>query len=745
MTTVLASRTRGRSTRVTALLSRVAAPWRHSAEARSLRVQWNRTVSILVVVLFVGGVGTVGSTLLLIATYGGAAHRLETEASLVASIRDDIVAETLAISAVGGFPPSGAIALEHLDAKVHAGFRRGDLIAYSAGGEGQLDQAETVWTQAVHSIQLLGPTTSAAVRTAAVGRALSLEAPRALALMDHAAGVSRAQARVDLAGDRRIADLTVGGLALFATFGLALMLRLGRRLRTEVLQPVSLLQRSAQQLASGDLTHRASLWGRDELGSLAESFNSMADALEGSHRTLSVQANHDSLTGLINRAGFRSKLDEALARPERRGGRQALLFIDLDDFKDVNDLLGHAAGDELLRVAATRMEHVIRPGDLVARLGGDEFAVLLDGVPDGAAACRLAERAVEALAQPIEVAGQTVLVGASVGVALRQGDSTLETLMQEADMAMYAAKGLGKGRVEAYDGVLREAALEQHRVRAELGLAVANQELILEYQPVLKLDSGHLVGVEALVRWQHPTRGLLPPSAFIPIAESNGAITEIGAWVLDTAVRQLAIWQRRYVRPDLAMAVNVSARQLESPDFVSAVRSIVIGVGVDPSTLVLEVTESVLIEDTTRAARSLGELRSFGARVAIDDFGTGYSSIGYLSRLPVDILKIDRSLVSGLQTDPAAMLLEAVVVLGRNLGLEVIPEGIEHPEDLSRLRSLGCSVGQGFLLSRPVPAGAIENWLAGPPRALELELVTLDARGTLPAPRAADSTSDSPR
>ncbi len=716
---------------------RLIAPVRYAGASHSLRVQWNRTLGVLVLVMFVGGVGAVGSTLLLVATYGGAAHRLEAEASQVATIRDDIVAETLAISAAGGYPAVGAPALDQLDATVTAAFQRGAMLAYSAAAEAQLDQAEVVWRQAVSDIQTLDPSAPVASRTVVVGHALTVDAPRALALVDTSARVSRAQARVDLAGDRRVADVTVAGLALFAAFGLGMMLRLGRRLRREVLRPVSRLERAAQQLAAGDLSHRAEVSSRDELGSLAESFNAMADALEGSHETLTVQANHDSLTGLANRAGFRRRVEEALSRPERRGGRQALLFVDLDDFKDVNDLLGHAAGDELLRVAARRLQDALRPGDLVARLGGDEFAVLLDGIPDVATACRLAGRAVDALATPVEVSGQTVHVGASVGVALRQSDSTLETLMQEADMAMYAAKGLGKGRVEAYDGVLREAAVEQHRVRADLDVAVANQELVLDYQPVLNLDSGQLVGVEALVRWQHPTRGLLPPSAFIPVAESNGAIGEIGGWVLDTAVRQLAAWQRRYARPDLVMAVNVSVRQLESPDFVPAVRRIVASVGLDPATLVIEVTESMLIDDASAAAHSLMELRALGSRVAIDDFGTGYSSIGYLSRLPVDILKIDRSLVSGLQTGPAAMLLEAVVVLGRNLGLDVIPEGIEHPEDLARLRSLGCSLGQGFLLSRPVPARGIETWLSGPARALELELVTLEANGLLPAPRAA--------
>jgi diguanylate cyclase (GGDEF)-like protein len=431
---------------------------------------------------------------------------------------------------------------------------------------------------------------------------------------------------------------------------------------------------------------------------------------------LESRASTDSLTALANRAAFHERLAETLAQPERRNSVQAVLFVDIDDFKDVNDNLGHAAGDELLCVVADRLRDVVRPDDLVARLGGDEFALLLNGVPDRAAALSVAERAVAALSQPTVIHGQQVRIGASVGLALRQPASEPDTLMRQSDVAMYTAKGGGKNRVEIYDAALDQALGEHHALKADIIGAAGRGELVLHYQPVVGLNTGHTVGVEALVRWDHPTRGQLPPLSFIGLAEDTGAIIDIGLWVLTEACTQMHAWHLDHARPDLFISVNVSVRQLDRPGFAEDVREVLCQTELDPSRLVIEVTESVLADPFGGAARTLESLREIGVRIAIDDFGTGYSSISYLSRLPVDILKIDRSFVSGATPGPQAdAVLESIVDLAMRLGLDIIPEGIEETNQLTRLQTLGCEAGQGFLLSRPLSAAAIDTLLVAAP------------------------------
>jgi EAL domain-containing protein (putative c-di-GMP-specific phosphodiesterase class I) len=378
-------------------------------------------------------------------------------------------------------------------------------------------------------------------------------------------------------------------------------------------------------------------------------------------------------------------------------------------------------------VVADRLRDAVRPGDLVARLGGDEFALLLEDVSEPGAALAVAQRVVVALAAPLEIDATCVRVGASVGLAMRHNGSDPEGLMREADVAMYTAKGRGKNRVEHYDASLSDAMVEHHALKAEVAGAAARGELVLDYQPVVDLTTGTFVGLEALVRWQHATRGLLPPSAFIPAAEQSGAIAAIGAWVLDTAGRQLHHWQRRYGRPDLWLSVNVSVCQLDDPRFAGDVADGLRRTGLAPTSLVLEVTESGLADPAGGAAGSLETLRQTGVRVALDDFGTGYSSISYLRQLPVDILKVDRSFVSGENANrPGDLLLEAIVGLAQRLGLDVIPEGIESPEQLTRLQTLGCRTGQGFLLSQPVPAATVDQLLAHAAAALPVGLTEVD-------------------
>jgi diguanylate cyclase (GGDEF)-like protein len=416
--------------------------------ATSLRSRWYRALTgLFFVVVVVGGTANLTATHVLVGTFRHTAERVEREASLLARLRADIPAHAILLT---GTDFDGVRAL---GASIRAQFAQGITTAHSPAERRELQQASDRWEAMVAAVGPLDNPAPIAVR----GAAIAVGGPAVVAMLDRAGDASRADARAALAQDGQIERLgTVARIALLLLMS-GLMLRFARRLSAEVLRPVGLLRDAANQLASGELDHRVELHRADELGDLAVSFNAMADAIAGSQRSLTRQANHDSLTGLANRAAFRARVEATLARPERRSGTQAVLFVDLDDFKDVNDTLGHAAGDELLGVVAARLETMVRPGDIVARLGGDEFALLLDGVLDPALALGVAERAVAALAAPVEINGTWVHVGASVGLAMRHDGSDPESLMREADVAMYAAKGRGKNRVEQYDAVLHEA------------------------------------------------------------------------------------------------------------------------------------------------------------------------------------------------------------------------------------------------------------------------------------------------
>jgi len=679
------------------------------ARAPSLRSRWNRAFAVLLTAVVLSGVGSLLGTRLLVDSFRGSAVQVEREATITAKLRADVVDHAVIFASPS--TPAQQQRVRALQSAVLTGFAEAIANDGTAGAKQLLRESRGQW-QAI--LNAAGPPGHPAKLTTR-GAAVSASAPKVLSLLDRAGSTSRAAARAELA---RAASLGREAMALLAVLELAaivLAVRLARRLSTEVLRPVGILRDSANELAAGELDHRVVLDRTDELGELAASFNAMAEAIAGSQRSLTVEANTDALSGLANRAAFQAGLEATLARPNRRSGDQAVLFVDLDDFKDVNDTLGHAAGDKMLRVVAGRLSEAVRPGDLVARLGGDEFAVLLDGLLDPDLAFTVAERVVVALAERVEIGQNWADVGASVGLALRQDDSTFDSLMREADVAMYAAKGKGKNRVELYDAGLDDVAVARHLLKVDLSRAVASGELIVDYQPVVDIGTGTLVGLEALVRWQHPTRGLLPPAAFIELAEESGAIIDIGAWVLETASSQLTRWQHRYGLLDLWMSVNVSVCQLRAPGFVDEAQNVLRTTGLDPASLVLEVTESILIDPNGHAAAALLALRLSGVRVALDDFGTGYSSISYLRQLPVDILKIDRSFVAGTAAGgPGNALLEAIVSMAQRMRLDVIQEGIEKRDQLYRLRAMGCRLGQGHLLCPAVSADAVEPLLAAP-------------------------------
>jgi diguanylate cyclase (GGDEF)-like protein/PAS domain S-box-containing protein len=427
---------------------------------------------------------------------------------------------------------------------------------------------------------------------------------------------------------------------------------------------------------------------------------------KGLEEELKHQAFHDALTGLANRALFRDRLEHALARSARSATSLAVLFLDLDDFKLVNDSLGHAAGDELLVAVAGRLARVLRSGDTGARFGGDEFAILLEETNDAEYPCRVAERILEELKPQFVIEDRSVGVRGSIGIAYSvSGVEGPAELLRAADVAMYAAKAKGKNCYEIYDPALQRAVSERLERTAELQRAVEANQFVLHYQPIVTLEAGEAIGVEALIRWDHPERGLLGPNEFISLAEETGLIIPIGAWVLEEACRRARGWQREHgLHNRLRVSVNISARQFHHEDLVSDVSQALRASGLDPSCLVLEITESVLVRDAHSVVSRMLELKSLGVGFAVDDFGTGYSSLSYLKRFPIDVLKVDKSFVDDVgDSDRAAALAKAIVQLGQSLNLETVAEGIEKARQVDSLRALGCRYGQGFFFARPVP------------------------------------------
>jgi diguanylate cyclase (GGDEF)-like protein/PAS domain S-box-containing protein len=428
---------------------------------------------------------------------------------------------------------------------------------------------------------------------------------------------------------------------------------------------------------------------------------------------LTRRALHDDLTGLPNRALFADRVEHALGSAAREPDvHAAVLFVDLDDFKAVNDGMGHGAGDELIRGVATRIRAGLRPSDTVARLGGDEFAVLVERVPSLEYANDVAQRVLELLKLPIDVAGVSLAVPASVGVTVAIEDSTVESLLRDADIAMYTAKAEGKGRIAMFDERLRGVASQRLALKIDLPEALRRGQFRLDYQPIQRVADHDIVGFEALIRWHHPTRGIVPPREFIPAAEQSGLIVEIGRWVLEQACRQAVAWNNATARP-LSMSVNVSAVQLHNPGFTDLLRDVLETAGLPPSLLTIELTESVLV-DHDRVVRILEELRAIGVRIAIDDFGTGYSSLSYLQKFPVTSVKVDRSFVGELTNgDPG--LVRSVIALAEALGLTTVAEGVETAGQLAALAALDCDLTQGFYIGYPQASDKIDALLNNQP------------------------------
>jgi diguanylate cyclase (GGDEF)-like protein/PAS domain S-box-containing protein len=436
---------------------------------------------------------------------------------------------------------------------------------------------------------------------------------------------------------------------------------------------------------------------------------------------LEHQALHDGVTALPNRSLLVDRLELAGARMRRNHSRTAVLFLDLDQFKVINDSLGHSLGDEVLVEVAKRLQSVVRQPDTVARFGGDEFVVLCEDVEDPAAAEALAGRLHEVLTPPFVVANHRLHVSASIGVTTAAGDDgTPDDMIRDADAAMYRAKHRGQGQTCVFDDDMRGAAVRRLETESELRSVIDREELVVHYQPEVELADGRVVGAEALVRWRHPQRGLVPPAEFVPIAEQTGLIVPIGAWILRESCRAAAAWASS-TASSAGVAVNLSALQLADPNLERTVEATLEATGLEPSRLCIEITESMVMQDPEAASRSLSAIKAMGATVAIDDFGTGYSSLSYLQQFPIDKLKIDRSFVTGLAEGEGAVLVRSVILLAHNLGLTVVAEGVETPQQAEQLRAFGCELAQGFLFSAAVPEEEFVATIGGtfsvPPRA----------------------------
>ena len=443
----------------------------------------------------------------------------------------------------------------------------------------------------------------------------------------------------------------------------------------------------------------------------------VASALERdqTQQRMRHQALHDPATGLPNRALLMDRLEQSLRKVRRDERGAALLFCDLDGFKHINDLLGHDAGDRVLQAVADRLGRCVRPADTVARLGGDEFVLLLDDLQRPEQAVEVAERILEVLADPIDLGVRTVRVTGSIGVSpLGPSHDRPEAVLRDADTAMYRAKEQGRNRVDVFDAGLRARVVARQQVEDGLRLALERNELFVMYQPVVNLVTGRLHSLEALLRWRHPERGPVAPSEFIAVAEQCGLIVPMGLWVLEEATRQVAEWRSGPSPADVSVAVNLSARQLRGPGLVEQVEQALDAAGLPACALTLEITESMLMDDTTSARQLLAAARELGCKVAVDDFGTGYSSLAYLRRLPIDSLKIDRSFVDGLGSDPDDSAIAGLVAdMARALGLGVVGEGVETVQQAETLQAIGCDLAQGYLFSRPVAAAEVPALLHG--------------------------------
>ena len=503
-----------------------------------------------------------------------------------------------------------------------------------------------------------------------------------------------------------------------------------RNLIKGIAQPVNTLVKATQMIASGDAGHTVDYQDKTELGELASHINAMSISLKNSYTKLEDEVAerkrieeklthdvfHDALTGLPNRTLFMDRLQHAITTSQRRAGTPfyAVLFCDIDRFKVINDSLGHLIGDQVLVMVARKLIDCVRPGDTVARLGGDEFAILLENISDPAHAIEVADRAKRSLSTPLSIKGNDIYPSLSIGIAIdTDWYERPEQPLRDADIAMYEAKDRGNASYEVFDAEMHANILNRMQLETDLRGAVDRKEFILYYQPIIDLKVQQLTGFEALVRWNHPTRGLIYPLEFIPLAEENGLINQIGEWILHEACRELKRIQVQYPhQPPLTMSINISSKQFAHQDLVRMLSGFLAETEVDPHSIALEITESMIMENVDAAVETMNMLREMGIQIHIDDFGTGHSSLSYLHRFPINALKIDRSFISKLTADGSNKeIITSIISLANSLKVDVIAEGVEMEHQLSNIRKMECGYCQGFLLARPLAEHDIDAWM----------------------------------
>jgi diguanylate cyclase (GGDEF)-like protein len=695
----------------------------------SLRREWSRAFAVLLVLLLIAAVATVLGVRGVLDQVQSTARELDRESVTVSALRDAVVQHEHVAQQLMGHDAVDRVDFVRQQNEITARFdAAAAMFPNGSSLRRQMVAAQDSWKASLLAYGLWGDQVYAmhgdhsadsrffvASSDATRARLDALEPPLLQAMdrgLERGAALERA--------------LVIGLSTMFAA-ALTVTVYFRRRMARDLMRPVANLHQGVRNLKAGEYDCLIEVARRDELGELAEAFNDMASVLDHHHRALAQRASYDTLTGLANRATLTDRLTSSFGQgSDRRAQKESLLFIDIDDFKNVNDSLGHEGGDQLLIQLAERLQACVRGGDLVARLGGDEFAVVV--LEDGGGLVEVAERILAALTSPFSVVGRRLQVACSIGVAPRRPDTKdAAELLRQADFAMYMAKGAGKNQYKLFDAQMHEDMVGTSELKSELAQAADAGQLQLVYQPILSLRTGEVFGTEALVRWQHPRLGLLPPSHFIQLAEETGDIDRIGLWVLRTAAAQAAAWRREIPGCErLWMSVNVSALQLATPAGVAAVEGVLTDPDVAVGGLVLEVTETALAIESGGAVSALNRLRALGVRVAIDDFGTGFSSLSTLARLPADILKIDRSFVSGPTTaEPSVAMLQGIQGLAERLSLTLIAEGIETPEQVTLLGDLGYHLGQGFLLGRPASAAITAELLADS-----------DLEARIPAPRS---------
>ena len=576
---------------------------------------------------------------------------------------------------------------------------RGNAVMSTTAEEAGLTRVLAGWTPSVHGTHDLDGAL-APLHFQAVSKSLGGDG-YLLALVP--------TADLDTAAQQRLLAVGGGLAALLLTLSGTLLV-----LARTIARPLESMVLATARIILGDYAHRVAPSAIRELHDLAGAVNHLAEQVQLRVADLAHLAFHDVLTNLPNRARFLERLGRALERSQP--GSLAVLFLDLDNFKFVNDSLGHEAGDHLLVQVAARLQGCIRPGDTLARLGGDEFTILLQDIHGASEAAAVMERVLAQLQAPIHLGGQDVFVTTSAGIAINDAETCEpEEMLRAADIAMYRAKTDGKARYTVFNTTMAAPAVERLELESDLRQAIARGELRLHYQPIVELSTGRVSEVEALLRWAHPRRGLVPPDAFIPLAEETGLIVPIGQWVLEEACRQARAWRRQFPgQAPLVMSVNVSARQLQQPDLVAMVSRTLRDTGLHPGNLKLEITESVAMQDAESTIGTLRGLADLGVQLAIDDFGTGYSSLAYLNRFPIDVIKIDRSFVTKLGSDGEnATVVRGIIALARALDLRVTAEGIETVEQAEELSALQCEFGQGYYFGKPQPPQALVGLLAG--------------------------------